>query len=158
MARWVMDHVLHGPPLAVPSYGFDLVPVVAHSLRARRRWLVRRLGVLLVAVVLAYLTPRAGVVWVVAVLVALLMRWVALRAQRKPKKSRLAVSPRSAYLVLCVPWVLAVVPYEPTGAEVVGLRVGLVVLPFALLVGAALVYAGDRFVARAALRGRFESI
>ncbi|WP_234022014.1 hypothetical protein [Streptomyces sp. Amel2xE9] len=153
MARWVMDHVLHGPPLAVPSYGFDLVPVVAHSLRARRRWWVRRLGVLLVAAALAYLTPRAGVVWVVAVLVALLMRWAALRAQRKAKKSRLAVSPRSAYLVLCVPWVLAVVPYEPTGAEVVDLRVGLVVLPFALLVAAALVYAGDRFVARAALRG-----
>jgi hypothetical protein len=52
-----------------------------------------------------------------------------------------------------VPWVLAVVPYESTGAEVVGLRVGLVVLPFALLVATALVYAGDRFVARAALRG-----
>ncbi|MEU4150352.1 hypothetical protein [Streptomyces sp. NPDC026659] len=153
MARWVMDHVLHGPPLAVPSYGFDLVPVVAHSLRARRGWWARRLGVLLVAAVLAWLAPRAGAVWGVAVLVALLARWAALRASRKMKKSRLAASPRSAYFVLCVPWVLAVVPYEPTGAEVVGLRVGLVVLPFALLTGAALVHAGDRLAARAAMRG-----
>ncbi|MFC8520150.1 hypothetical protein [Streptomyces sp. NPDC057257] len=37
VAQWVVDHVSHGPPLPVPSYGFDLVPVVAHSLRARRR-------------------------------------------------------------------------------------------------------------------------
>ncbi|QEV21035.1 hypothetical protein CP975_28895 [Streptomyces alboniger] len=33
MAQWVLDHVLHGPPVPVPSYGFDLTPVVAHSLR-----------------------------------------------------------------------------------------------------------------------------
>ncbi|MEW2299200.1 hypothetical protein AB0958_04305 [Streptomyces sp. NPDC006655] len=151
MARWVMDHVLHGPPLSVPSYGFDLVPVVAHSLRARRRWRLRWLGVLLVAAALAYLTPRAAVVWGGAVVVALLMRWAALRAARKVKKSRLAPSPRSAYFALCVPWVLAVVPYKPTGSEVVGLRLGLLLLPFAFLTATALVHAGDRLAARAAL-------
>nr|WP_027758428.1 hypothetical protein [Streptomyces sp. SID8381] len=151
MARWVMDHVLHGPPLPVPSYGFDLVPVVAHSLRARRQWWMRWLGVLLVAAALVCLTPRAAVVWGGAVLVALLMRWAALRAARKVKKSRLAPSPRSAYIVLCVPWALAVVPYEPTGSEVVGLRLGLLLLPFAFPMATALVHAGDRLAARAAL-------
>ncbi|MGW5102171.1 hypothetical protein [Streptomyces sp. NPDC004100] len=153
MARWVMDHVLYGPPLAVPSYGFDLVPVVTHSLRVRRRWWARRLGVLLMAAAVAYLTPQAGTVWGVVVLVALLTRWAALRALRKVRKSRLAASPRSAYFVLCVPWLLAVVPYEPTSVGVVGLRVGLVALPFVLLVGTALVHAGDRLAARVALRG-----
>ncbi|MEU0242853.1 hypothetical protein ABZ192_00750 [Streptomyces sp. NPDC006235] len=151
MAQWVVDHVLHGPPLPVPSYGFDLVPVIAHSLRARRRRWLRRVGVLLVAAGVACATPRAAVVWGVVVLVALVMRWAALRAARKVKKSLLAPSPRSAYLVLCVPWVLAVVPFRPVVGEMVGLRVGLLLLPFALLGGAALVCAADRLAARAAL-------
>ncbi|MFE3856781.1 hypothetical protein ACFXPN_37310 [Streptomyces griseorubiginosus] len=151
MAQWVVDHVLHGPPLPVPSYGFDLAPVVAHSLRARRRrWLRRVVMVFLVAAV-AYVVPRAAVVWGAIVLLALLMRWAALRALRKNKKSRLAPSTRMAYLVLCVPWLLAVVPYEPVRGEVVGLRLGLLLLPFALLGGAALICLGDRLVARAEL-------
>ncbi|MFG3123692.1 hypothetical protein ACGFYO_16990 [Streptomyces sp. NPDC048201] len=153
MGRWVLDHVLHGPPLPVPSYGFDLVPVVAHSLRARRHWWVRRLLLFLVAGSLAYLTPLAAAVWGGAALTALLMRWVALRAARKMRKSRLAPSPRSAYLVLCVPWVLAVVPYESTGGGLLGLRLGLCLLPMAGPAAAAVVYAGDRLAARAALAG-----
>ncbi|EST29143.1 hypothetical protein [Streptomyces roseochromogenus] len=56
-----------------------------------------------------------------------------------------------AYLVLCVPWLLAVVPYQPVGGEAVALRIGLLLLPFALLLGAALVCVGDRLAARAAL-------
>lgn len=44
MAQWVVDHVLHGAPLPVPSYAFDLVPVVAHSLRARRCGTVKRVA------------------------------------------------------------------------------------------------------------------
>ncbi|MEW2485485.1 hypothetical protein [Streptomyces sp. NPDC048411] len=56
-----------------------------------------------------------------------------------------------AYLVLCVPWLLAVVPYEPVRGEVVNLRLGLLLLPFALLVGATFVCLGDRLASRAAL-------
>ncbi|WP_185124328.1 hypothetical protein [Streptomyces sp. TLI_185] len=74
MAQWVVDHVLHGPPLPVPSYAFDLVPVVAHSLRARRRRWARRVAGLLVAALVAYAAPRAAVVWGAVVFVALLMR------------------------------------------------------------------------------------
>lgn len=151
MAQWVRDHVLHGPPLPVPSYGFDLVPVIAHSLRARRRRRLRRTLVLLFAVGVAYEVPRAAVVWGGAVLLACLMWWAGLRAARKGKKSRLAPSPRLAYLVLCVPWILAVVPYEPIRGEAVTLRTGLLLLPFALLGGAVLVCAGDRLMARAGL-------
>ncbi|MGW4167296.1 hypothetical protein ACWEGX_10235 [Streptomyces chartreusis] len=151
MAQWVVDHVLNGPPVPVPSYGFDLVPVVAHSLRVRRRRWLRWAGLALAAAGVAYATPRAAAVWGGAVLVALVMRWAALRAQRKAKRSWLAGSPRSAYLVLCVPWVLAVVPFRPVDGEVVGLRAGLLLLPFALLAGAMLVCAADRLAARAAL-------
>lgn len=151
MALWVRDHVLHGPPLPVPSYGFDLAPVVAHSLHARRRRWLRRMVVLFLAATVAYAIPRAGVVWGGAVLLACLMRWAALRASRKGKKSRLAPSPRVAYLVLCVPLLLAIVPYEPIRGEAVGLQAGLLLLPFALLGGAALVCMGDRLAARAAV-------
>ncbi|WP_240659862.1 hypothetical protein [Streptomyces sp. WAC 01529] len=42
-------------------------------------------------------------------------------------------------------------PYEPIPGEAVALRTGLLLLPFALLVGAVLVCAGDRFMARAGL-------
>ncbi|MGW2939270.1 hypothetical protein ACWDA7_47940 [Streptomyces sp. NPDC001156] len=151
MAQWVVDHVLHGPPLPVPSYGFDLLPVVAHSLRARRRRWLRRVLVLVLAAAVAYAVPWAAVVWGGIVVLALLMWWAALRASRKRKTSKLAPSPRAAYLVLSVPWLLAVVPYEPVGGEAVPLRVGLLVLPFALLVAATLVRMGDRLTARAAL-------
>ncbi|MEE1672199.1 hypothetical protein RCR19_43125 (plasmid) [Streptomyces sp. WAC07094] len=151
MAQWIVDHVLHGPPVPVPSYGFDLLPVVAHSLRARRRRWLRRVLVLLLAAAVAYMVPWAAVVWGGIVVLALLMRWAALRASRKGKTSKLAPSPRVPYLVLSVPWLLAVVPYEPVHGEAVSLRVGLVVLPFALLVAATLVCMGDRLTARAAL-------
>ncbi|MFF1453737.1 hypothetical protein ACFVYF_37220 [Streptomyces sp. NPDC058274] len=50
-----------------------------------------------------------------------------------------------------MPWILAVVPYEPIRGEAVALRTGLLLLPFALLAGAGLVCAGDRLMARAGL-------
>ncbi|MFD3517398.1 hypothetical protein [Streptomyces sp. NPDC058657] len=55
-----------------------------------------------------------------------------------------------AYLVLCAPWMLALVPYEVDG-ELLGFRLGLGVLPFVLMAAAGLVYAMDRVVARATL-------
>ncbi|MDF2267759.1 hypothetical protein P2Q00_20295 [Streptomyces coacervatus] len=58
VAQWAVDHVPHGPPLPVPSYGFDLVPVMAHSLRARRRRWARRLAVLFwAALVMGCVSP-----------------------------------------------------------------------------------------------------
>ena len=151
MAQWVRDHVLRGPQLPVPSYGFDLVPVVAHSLRARRRRWLRWALVVLLASAVTYEVPRAAAVWGGAVLLACFMWWAALRAAGKGEKSRLAPSPRLAYLVLCLPWLLAVVPYEPIHGEAVALRVGLLLLPFVLLAGTTLVCMGDRIMARAAL-------
>ncbi|WP_406374498.1 hypothetical protein OG788_30215 [Streptomyces sp. NBC_00647] len=150
-AQWVVDHVLHGPPLPVPSYGFDLVPVMAHSLRARRRRWMRRACVLLLSVLAAYMAPWAAAIWAAAVLVALAVRWVVFRAARKGKLTRLARFPRLPYAVLLMPWLLALLPYDPAGSEVWKLRLGLALLPFALLVMAALVCAGDRLAARAAL-------
>ncbi|MGW6358743.1 hypothetical protein ACWFR5_27110 [Streptomyces sp. NPDC055092] len=151
-AQWVVDHVLNGPPAPVPSYGFDLVPVVAHSLRARRGRRLRRLCFLLLLAAAGYVSPWATAIWVGAVLVALTMRWAAFRAQRKQKlNSRLARRPRLAYLPLVIPWMLALVPYDP-GADVVSMaRLGLAVVPFGFLAGMAVVYAGDRLAARAAL-------
>ncbi|WP_406137712.1 hypothetical protein [Streptomyces sp. NBC_01089] len=151
-AQWIVDHVLNGPPTPVPSYGFDLVPVVAHSLRARRGRRLRRLCFLLVLAAAGYISPWATAIWVGAGVVALTARWAAFRAQRKQKfNSRLARRPRLAYLPLFIPWMLALVSYVP-GADVVSTaRIGLAVVPFGLLAGMAVVYAGDRLVARAAL-------
>ncbi|MFI0978204.1 hypothetical protein ACH4SP_14555 [Streptomyces sp. NPDC021093] len=149
-AQWVIDHVLHGPPLPVPSYGFDLVPVMAHSLRARRRRWMRRIWVVVVIALTGYAMPWTTAVWGAAVLLALTVRWAAHRAARRGRLTRLARSPRLAYLVLCAPWVLALLPYEVDG-ELLGFRLGLGVLPFVLMAGAGLIYAMDRLVARAAV-------
>jgi hypothetical protein len=149
-AQWVIDHVLHGHPLPVPSYGFDLIPVMAHSLRARRRRWMRRIWLVVVIALTGYVMPRTIAVWGVAALLALTVRWAAHRAARKGRLNRLTRSPRLAYLVLCAPWVLSLVPYEVEG-EFLGFRLGLGVLPFLLTAGAGLVYAVDRLVARAAL-------
>ncbi|WP_308368271.1 hypothetical protein [Streptomyces sp. ISL-36] len=147
-AQWVVDHVLNGPPVPVSSYGFDLVPMVAHSLRARRRRRLRRLCFLLLLAAAGYVSPWATAIWVTAVVVALTMRWAAFRAQRKKKlNSRLARRPWLAYLPLIVPWMLALVPHE----SVPEVRLGLAAVPVGLLAGMAVVYVGDRLVARAAL-------
>ncbi|MEU9057896.1 hypothetical protein AB0D13_03095 [Streptomyces sp. NPDC048430] len=151
-AQWVVDHVLNGPPAPVPSYGFDLVPVVAHSLRARRRRWLRRLCFLLILAVAAYVSPWATAIWTTAAIVALAMRWAAFRALRKRKvTSRLARRPGLAYLPLVVPWVLALMPYEPAADVVPAVRLGLAVVPFGFFTAMAVVYAGDRLAARTAL-------
>ncbi|MFD7866348.1 hypothetical protein [Streptomyces sp. NPDC059783] len=144
----MVDHVLNGPPMPVPSYGFDLVPVLAHSLRARRgRWL-RRLCFLSLLVVAGYFSPWATAIWVAAVVVALVMRWAAFRARRRMKSNgRLARRPWLAYLPFVVPWMLALMPHGPVPEA----RIGLVVVPVCLFGGMTVVHLVDRLTARAAL-------
>ncbi|WP_369147337.1 hypothetical protein [Streptomyces sp. R44] len=150
MAQWVLDHVLHGPRLPVPSYGFDAMPVLAHSLRARRRRRVRRIAVLVLVVSVACAVPRPAAVWGLALLVALVMWWAALRAARNGKRSRLARSPRVAYFVLSVPLLCALVPWKASGS-VISMRAGILLLPVAWLAAAALACTVDRMAARAAM-------
>lgn len=150
-AQWVVDHVLHGPPLPVPSYGFDLVPVTAHSLRARRRRWARRAGILVLCGLVAYAVPWAFAIWAAAVIVALFLRWAAFRAIRRVGSTRWAPSRRLAYAVLLMPWLLALLPYGPVGGDVFELRLELALLPFGLAAVVALAYAADRLVARSAL-------
>ncbi|MFH8349537.1 hypothetical protein [Streptomyces sp. NPDC018045] len=107
--------------------------------------------ILLLGAFVGYVMPWATAVWGGAVLVALIMRWAAYRAARKGRASRLARTPRLAYFVLCVPWALAVVPFESAGTGVLGMGWSLVLLPFVLLVTTGLVCAGDRLLARATL-------
>ncbi|MFF1733842.1 hypothetical protein [Streptomyces sp. NPDC058247] len=152
-AQWVLDHVLNGPPLPVPSYGFDLVPVVAHSLRARRHRWVRRLGWLGAVSLLAYASPTAAAIWGAAVVLAALLLWRALHAIRKQKQARGLGSPRVAYVVLCAPWLLPLIPYEPeAGGGMLSVRAGLLLLPVLFCLTGAVVCAGDRLVARGALK------
>ncbi|BDH08686.1 hypothetical protein HEK131_59130 [Streptomyces seoulensis] len=151
-AQWVVDHVLNGPPAPVPSYGFDLVPVVRHSVRAHRGKRLRRLCFLLLLAGVGYVTPWATAIWLGAITIALTMRWAAFRAQRKQRRnSRLARRPRLAYLPLVIPWLLALVPYHSGGDVVSATRLGLAVVPFGFLAGMVVVYAGDRLLARSAL-------
>ncbi|MFK4692207.1 hypothetical protein [Streptomyces pristinaespiralis] len=67
-ARWVVRHVLHGPRLPVPSFGFDLLPVVSHSLRARRIRRLRHLALLVVTGLVALIAPTAAGLWAAAAL------------------------------------------------------------------------------------------
>jgi hypothetical protein len=150
-AQWVLDHVLHGPPLPVPSYGFDLVPVLAHSLRARRlRWM-RRICIILLIALVSWAAPRAAVIWGGAILLSLITRWASFRGARKGRTTRLARFPRFAYLVLVLPWVLTLLPYSSISDGALALRTGLVLLPFVALMTTALVCAIDRFMTRATL-------
>lgn len=150
-AQWGIDHVLNGPPLPVPSYGFDLVPVMAHSLRARRRKWARRTCILVLCGLAAYAMPWAFSIWAVAVGVALFLRWAAFRAIRKAGSTRWAPSRRLAYAVLFAPWLLALLPYGPADGDLFELRLELALLPFGLGAVVVLAYVVDRLVARAAL-------
>ncbi|MFI8103316.1 hypothetical protein [Streptomyces sp. NPDC086023] len=94
-AQWVVDHVLHGPARAVPSYGFDLPAVVAHSVRARRLRRLRRAAVLAALLFLAWLRPEAAVLWGGAVLLSLGLAWTTRGVGFFP------------LAVLVVPWILA---------------------------------------------------
>ncbi|WP_233277120.1 hypothetical protein [Streptomyces microflavus] len=150
-AQWVADHVLNGPPLPVPSYGFDLVPVVAHGLRARRRRWIRRTCILVLCGLVAYAVPWASGIWAAAVVTALFLRWAAFRAIRRSGLTRWAPSRRLAYAVLPTPWLLTLLPYRPVGGDIFELRLELALLPFGLVAAVALTYVGDRLAARAAL-------
>ncbi|MFJ3617381.1 hypothetical protein ACIPSH_04430 [Streptomyces iakyrus] len=150
-AQWGIDHVLNGPPLPVPSYGFDLVPVMAHSLRARRRKWTRRTGISVLCGLAAYAMPWAFSIWAVAVGVALFLRWAAFRAIRKAGPTRWTPSRRLAYAVLFAPWLLALLAYGPVDGVVFEFRLELALLPFGLGAAVMLAYVVDRLAARAAL-------
>lgn len=78
-ARWTVDRIIKGPPTPVPSYGFDLEPVMLASLDAVRLLWIRRVlcgSVLLTATVLA---PSAMALWTLPFVSAALLveveRW-----------------------------------------------------------------------------------
>ncbi|MEU8350648.1 hypothetical protein [Streptomyces sp. NPDC048845] len=122
--------MLHGTAGHLPSYGFDLGPVVAHSLRAHRIRLVRRLVVLIVLAVIVVWLPYGALVWGSAVALAWVLGpsgggWIA--------------------AALAAPWVFALL--ADLSAEP---RLQLLVLPPIVYVALAVVYALDHAVALAA--------
>ncbi|MFI2644211.1 hypothetical protein [Streptomyces sp. NPDC018610] len=68
----LVREVLRDPARAVPSYGFDLVPVLLHGVRARRRKLLRQAAVWVVLAAAVAWAPFSALGW----LAALGLAWV----------------------------------------------------------------------------------
>ncbi|MER7183117.1 hypothetical protein ABT404_27215 [Streptomyces hyaluromycini] len=73
LAKWAIGQVLLSPARVVPSYGFDLGPVLAHSLAARRQWRIRRAALVAVLGWVAYRCPTGVSLWALAAILALLI-------------------------------------------------------------------------------------
>ncbi|MFE7135627.1 hypothetical protein ACFVIM_32695 [Streptomyces sp. NPDC057638] len=69
-AAWLVDEVLRSPRGPVPSYGFDLIPVLAHALWVRRLRVIRRAGTLAVLALVVTLFPQASALWAAVLLTA----------------------------------------------------------------------------------------
>lgn len=119
LLRLVKD-VLRDPARSVPSYGFDLVPVLTHGVRVRRRRLLRQVAVVAVlGLVVAWAPVSAlgwlgalGLAWVVGssgpgwALVPLIGYWVFTLVAMQKYDSSHELWARSAQLPSCwhPPW------------------------------------------------------
>ncbi|MFD5596565.1 hypothetical protein [Streptomyces griseorubiginosus] len=77
----------------MPSYGFDLAPVLAHCLAARRQWRLRRTALTIILGWIAFHFPLGVAVWAIAAVLSLVVarppRRPAWRARRwMPRLSR----------------------------------------------------------------------
>ncbi|MFD1658756.1 hypothetical protein ACFSL4_11170 [Streptomyces caeni] len=136
LLRLVKD-VLRDPARTVPSYGFDLVPVLMHGVRVRRRRLLRQVAVVAVLGLVVAWAPVSALAW----LGALGLAWVV--GSSGPSW---ALAPLIGY------WVFTLVKMqEHDSFHEVWVRSAQ--LPFVLASAVALVYVVDGVVARSA-RGR----
>lgn len=140
-ADWVLRQVLHGPRLPVPSFGFDLLPVVAHSLRARRISRLRRLILLAVGALVALIAPLAAGLWAAAALLGFLFTTGGARDKEEEEEGD-----RSAALLLWVPPLVGI--FAPWAALDDEGRAWSLVLPFVWLLCTWPVYVADRLVVR----------
>ncbi|MDX3247313.1 hypothetical protein PV408_37445, partial [Streptomyces sp. ME18-1-4] len=131
----LIDQVLRDPARSVPSYGFDLVPVLAHGVRARRLRLVRRVAVLLVVALAVAWAPLAALAWIAALGCAFVLG---------PSGAGWAVLPLVGY------WVFALVAVQKHD-DFFELWVRSAQLPFLLALALALVHAVDGVVAWTAM-------
>ena len=113
LAKWAIGKVLLARARAVPSFDYDLGPVLAHCLAARRQWRVRRTVLLLVMGWIAWRFPLGAALWAVAgVLATTVARFP---GRRRRWRSRAWAG---ALTLLLVPLTLVVLgPTSRLGAE-----------------------------------------
>lgn len=85
LARWAIGKIVMSRLRVVPSYGFDLAPVLAHCVAARRQWRLRRTALAAVLGWIAYHFPLGVAVWAIAAVLSLV---VARPTRRPPWRSR----------------------------------------------------------------------
>ncbi|MEU4612995.1 MULTISPECIES: hypothetical protein [Streptomyces] len=120
LAKWAIGKVLLSRIRVVPSFGFDLGPVLAHCLAARRQWRVRRAVLTVVLSWIAYQFPLGVGVWALtaglALVVALPTRrnsWRSVRRRRWAGRAWVA-----ALLLLLLPLLVTVLrPTSRIGSE-----------------------------------------
>jgi hypothetical protein len=133
----LVKELLRDPARSVPSYGFDLVPVLTHGVRVRRRRLLRQIAVVAALGLVAAWAPVSALAW----LGALGLAWVVGSS-----------GPGWALVPLIGYWVFTLVAMRKHDSSY-ELWVRSAQLPFVLASAVALVYVVDGVVARSA-RGR----
>ncbi|MET8634294.1 hypothetical protein [Streptomyces sp. NPDC004680] len=133
LLRLIKD-VLRDPARSVPSYGFDLVPVLVHGVRARRWRLLRRVAVVAAFGLVTAWAPVSALEWSGALGLA----WVLGSS-----------GPSWALIPLIGYWVFSLVSMQQHNSSY-ELWVSSVQLPFVLASAVALVYVIDGVVARSA--------